>query len=107
MVENGAAKLGERARTGPTDDDSAAVSEETRKAKLFMHGRSQAVGCPRNSAFRERGPGAAHGDGVLLEPMEFDVDAWLCALDIYRDIPFMDDGRSSLKCRTDDINFDE
>ena len=31
--------------------------------------------------------------GVLLEPIEMDIDAWFAKLDDYRDIPFMPEGR--------------
>jgi antitoxin VapB len=63
-------------------------------AKLFKHGRSQAVRLPKE--FRLPGKEVRVrrlGRGVLLEPLEFDVDAWLARLAEYRDIPFMEDGR--------------
>jgi antitoxin VapB len=62
-------------------------------AKLFANGRSQAVRLPREFRF------AGHevrirrfGLGVLLEPIEIDVDAWFEALDGFPE-PFMPDGR--------------
>lgn len=66
------------------------------RAKLFMHGRSQAVRLPKE--FRMPGKEVRVrkvGRAVVLEPIEepFDVDAWSRALDAYRDIPFMEDGR--------------
>ena len=53
-------------------------------AKIFMHGRSQAVRAPKE--FRLPGKEARVskvGDKVILEPMEkppFDVEAWRAAL---------------------------
>ncbi len=61
-------------------------------AKLFMHGRSQAVRLPK--AFRFSGDAvrvSKVGDKVILEPIEpapFDVTAWLARLAAFRDIPF-------------------
>jgi antitoxin VapB len=57
----------------------------TARAKLFMHGRSQAVRLPKEF----RLPGAEVrvsrvGHKVILEPIEepkFDVDAWYARLD--------------------------
>jgi len=52
-----------------------------------MHGRSQAVRIPK--AFRLPGDRVRvrwMGRGILLEPMEFDVDAWFAELDKYKDI---------------------
>jgi antitoxin VapB len=67
------------------------------RAKLFMHGRSQAVRLPKE--FRMPGKEVRVrkvGRTVVLEPVdeEFDVEAWFRALDAYRDIPFMEDGRN-------------
>ena len=65
-------------------------------AKIFQHGRSQAVRLPKE--FRLPGT-EVHvrrvGRGVLLEPIEepFDVKAWFSTLDEYLDEPFMRDGR--------------
>jgi antitoxin VapB len=33
------------------------------------------------------------GDGVLLEPIASDVDAWFAELDRFADVPLSDDGR--------------
>jgi antitoxin VapB len=63
-------------------------------AKIFMHGRSQAVRLPR--AFRLPGDRVRVrrvGNGILLEPMATDVDAWFADLDRFADIPFMEEGR--------------
>lgn len=64
-------------------------------AKLFMHGRSQAVRLPRE--FRLPGDRVRVrrvDGGVLLEPMQADVDAWFAELDRFADVPFMEDGRA-------------
>jgi len=38
--------------------------------------------------------------------MEFDVAAWFAALDRYKDIPFMEEGREQPAMPDDDISFD-
>jgi len=82
---------------------------ETGTAKLFKHGRSQAVRLPKE--FRLPGKEVRVrrvGRGVLLEPMEFDYDAWRAELDKYRDIPFMEDGRQQPPMPPpDDVSFGE
>jgi antitoxin VapB len=63
-------------------------------AKIFMHGRSQAVRLPKE--FRLPGKEvkvSRVGRGVLLEPVEFDVEAWLAELNKYAHVPFMPEGR--------------
>lgn len=63
-------------------------------AKLFMHGRSQAVRLPL--AFRLPGDRVRVrrvADGILLEPMTTDIDAWFAALDRFADIELMEEGR--------------
>jgi antitoxin VapB len=72
------------------------MTEPTRTAKLFKHGRSQAVRLPKE--FRMPGTEVQVrriGRGVLLEPIgiPFDVKGWLAKLDEYRDEPFMPEGR--------------
>jgi antitoxin VapB len=64
-------------------------------AKLFLNGRSQAVRLPREFRF----PGSEvritrHGRGVLLEPLELNVDDWFAELDRFAAEPFMPDGRN-------------
>jgi antitoxin VapB len=63
-------------------------------ARLFMHGRSQAVRLPQ--AYRLPGDRVrirrVEG-GLLLEPIAADLDSWFDELDRYRDIPFMPEGR--------------
>ena len=58
-----------------------------------MHGRSQAVRLPK--AFQLPGTDGRVrrvGNGILLEPIETDVQAWFAKLDRYRDVPFMEEG---------------
>ncbi len=63
-------------------------------AKLFRNGRSQAVRLPREFRFDgtqeciRRVP-----EGVLLEPLDFDTDAWFAKLDRFKAEPFMPEGR--------------
>jgi antitoxin VapB len=69
---------------------------EPARAKIFKHGRSQAVRLPKE--FRLPGTEVSVrrvGRAVLLEPVgePFDVDAWFARLDEYRDMPFMAEGR--------------
>ena len=72
----------------------AATGPDTGIAKLFMHGRSQAVRLPL--AFRLPGDRVrvrrVEG-GILLEPMATDIDSWFAELDRFADVPFMEDGR--------------
>jgi len=70
--------------------------EMTATAKIFKHGRSQAVRLPKE--FRLPGKEVRVrrvGRGVLLEPLDtpFDAEAWLAKLDQYLDEPFMPEGR--------------
>jgi antitoxin VapB len=63
-------------------------------AKIFKHGRSQAVRLPL--AFRLPGKQVRvrrTKTGILLEPMAVDINAWFAELDRYADVPFMEDGR--------------
>lgn len=63
-------------------------------AKIFRHGRSQAVRLPL--AFRLPGDSVRVRrvkGGILLEPMTTDIDAWFAALDRFVDVPFMEEGR--------------
>ena len=63
-------------------------------AKIFMHGRSQAVRLPL--AFRLPGDRVRVrrvAGGILLEPITTDIDAWFAELDRFADVPFMESGR--------------
>ncbi len=77
-------------------------------AKLFKHGRSQAVRLPKQ--FRLPGKEVRVrriGRGVLLEPIDepFDLDAWWARLDAYRDVPFMPEGREQPPLPIDDRKY--
>ena len=68
---------------------------DTGVAKIFMHGRSQAVRLPL--AFRLSGDRVRVRrvkGGVLLEPMAMDLDAWFAELDRFSDVPFLEEGRN-------------
>lgn len=63
-------------------------------AKVFWTGRSQAVRLPRE--FRVQGDRVRVrrvGRGILLEPVEADLDALFAEMDKYADVPFMEEGR--------------
>jgi antitoxin VapB len=84
---------------------------ETRTAKLFTHGRSQAVRLPKE--FRLPGKEVRVrwvGRGVLLEPLDQDASAIRAIFDKlarYRHIPFMEDGRQQPAMPpSDDISLD-
>jgi antitoxin VapB len=63
-------------------------------AKIFKHGRSQAVRLPL--AFRLPGDRVrvrrVEG-GLLLEPMAADINTWFAEPDRFADVPFMEEGR--------------
>lgn len=64
-------------------------------AKLFKHGGSQAVRLPKEFRFAgERVTLTRMGRGVLIEPEEFDFEAWLDELHAFQDPGFMEDGRN-------------
>ena len=67
---------------------------ETGIAKLFKHGRSQAVRLPL--AFRLPGDRVRVrrvAGGILLEPIVTDLDAWFAELDRFVEVPLMEEGR--------------
>lgn len=82
------------------------------RAKIFMHGRSQAVRLPK--AFRLPGREvrvSRVGRGVLLEPIETDVNAWFAELDRLRELSggeFLPEGRPQQPPMPEaDIDLDE
>lgn len=80
------------------------------RAKLFMHGRSQAVRLPKEFRFAGNEVRVTRvEDGVLLQPVEFDVQAWFKRLEKYRHIPFMPEGREQPEMPPDEPgdSFDE
>ena len=73
-------------------------------AKLFRYGGSQAVRLPED--FRLPGTEVRVrrlGHGVLLEPVEFDIAAWLAALGRYKDVPFLEGGRDQPATPEEDL----
>jgi antitoxin VapB len=79
-------------------------------AKLFMHGRSQAVRLPK--AFRFEGSEvrvSRVGAKVILEPVApppFDVKAWRAKLDSYLDVDFPDTEPSAPLEPDNEASFD-
>lgn len=70
------------------------MTDATGIAKIFMHGRSQAVRLPKD--FRLEGREVRvrrQGRGVVLEPIEADADAWFARLDAHEG-EFMKEGRA-------------
>lgn len=66
----------------------------TTTAKLFRNGRSQAVRLPLEFRFQGSEVRIRRvGNGVLLEPINSDVQSWFDQLDSFRTQPFMKDGR--------------
>jgi antitoxin VapB len=65
-------------------------------AKLFMHGRSQAVRLPKEFRFEGTEVRVSKvGDKVILEPIEkppFDVEAWWAKLDALGARDFLPEG---------------
>lgn len=67
---------------------------DTAIARLFIHGRSQAVQLPKEFRLPGDRVRVRHaGDGVLLEPIASDIDAWLTELDRFADVPLFEDAR--------------
>ncbi|MGP0061439.1 MAG: antitoxin [Beijerinckiaceae bacterium] len=81
-------------------------------AKLFMHGRSQAVRLPKEFRFEGTEVRVSKvGDKVILEPMEkppFDVKAWRAKLDALGAADFLVEGAPEDPPVEDDdkISFD-
>ncbi|WP_239309575.1 MULTISPECIES: antitoxin [unclassified Frankia] len=64
-------------------------------ARLFTHGRSQAVRLPKEFRLPGDRVRVRHvGGGVLLEPIASDVDAWFAELDRFAGVPLFEDGRN-------------
>jgi antitoxin VapB len=76
-------------------------------ARIFMHGRSQAVRLPR--AFRLPGDRVRVRrveSGVLLEPMMTDIEAWFAELDRFGETEFMAEGRRQPPMPKSEDRFD-
>lgn len=81
--------------------------DEVGTATLSTEGGEQVVHLPEGFQLPGRELRVIRvGDGLLLRPVDFDVDAWRAKLDGYRDIPFMEDGRQQPPMPDGDIFFD-
>jgi antitoxin VapB len=82
------------------------------RAKLFMHGRSQAVRLPKEFRFQGKEVKVTKvGDAVLLEPIaeqrSFDPDAFWAKLDALGARDFLPEGvPDDPPLEPDDISFD-
>lgn len=77
-------------------------------AKLFKSGRSQAVRLPKQYRFEGKEVLISrHGQGVLLEPVRFDPQAWFEAMDRHRGDPILPQGRDQPPMQERDFGFDE
>ena len=93
-------------------DGVGAEMPEIGTAKLFKHGRSQAVRLPKE--FRLPGTEvrvSRVGRGVLLEPIaqtREEIRAIFAKIDAYRDVPFMEGGREQPPMPpAKDVSFDQ
>jgi antitoxin VapB len=84
--------------------------ENKTTAKLFMHGRSQAVRLPKEFRFEGKEVRVSRlGFKVILEPIEappFDVKRWRAKLDTYLDVDFPDIEGLPPLAPDDDLSFD-
>lgn len=83
------------------------MGDEPGIAKIFMHGRSQAVRLPK--AFRLDGKEVRvrrDGRRLILEPIVSDVVEWFEQLDSYSE-PFMEEGRDEPPMPADRAVFDD
>jgi antitoxin VapB len=80
-----------------------------RTAKIFKHGRSQAVRLPKEFRLPGTEVRVRRVGRVLLEPLDvpFDVKAWFSKLDEYLDEPFTRDGRQQSPMPPAQRIFDE
>ena len=68
---------------------------DTAIARLFTHGRSQAVRLPKEFRLPGDRVRVRHvGEGVLLEPIASELDVWFAELDRFADVPLLADGRN-------------
>ena len=87
------------------------MTRDSGTAKIFMHGRSQAVRLPKE--FRLPGKEVRVtrvGRGVLLEPVgrsREEIRAVFAKLDSYLDEPFMPEGREQPPMPEDKVYFDD
>ena len=77
-------------------------------AKLFTHGRSQAVRLPKEYRFEGREVRVTKvGDRVILEPMDAEPGVPWALIDQLVDQPFMAQGREQPEMPEDPVVFDE
>jgi len=75
-------------------------------AKLFTHGRSQAVRLPKEFRFKGKEVRVSRvGNRVILEPLDDDTMPW-AAIDKLGDTPFMPEGRDQPSMPADRAMFD-
>lgn len=80
---------------------------ETAIARLFTHGRSQAVRLPKEFRLPGDRVRVRHmGDGVLLEPIASDTDAWFAELDRFTEVPLFGDGRNQPPAPASEATFE-
>ena len=99
--------MADTARKTPDETDR----QRTSTAKLFMHGRSQAVRLPKEFRFVGKEVRVSRvGDKVILEPIEkppFDVTAWRARLRAMGAGDFLPEGRPEQPPMPDsDASFD-
>lgn len=86
------------------------AAERHQTAKLFMHGRSQAVRLPKEFRFEGNEVRVSRiGGKVILEPLErpvFDVKAWRASLNSYLDTPFPELAEEAPDTVDETISFD-
>jgi antitoxin VapB len=76
-------------------------------AKLFKHGRSQAVRLPKEFRFKGREVRVTKvGDRVILEPMEAPGPMPWKIIDQTGDLPFMPEGREQPAMPEDRVVFE-
>ncbi len=79
----------------------------TATAKLFKHGRSQAVRLPKEFRFEGREVRVTKvGDRVILEPMEPAESMPWTLIDRLGDSPFMAEGRDQPDAPADRVTFE-
>lgn len=76
------------------------------KAKLFTHGRSQAVRLPKEFRFEGTEVRVSRvGDKVILEPMQGGLMPWEL-IDQLGDNPYLPEGREQLQMPSDRVVFE-
>lgn len=93
---------------GHPERDPQTAKQGPTTAKLFMHGRSQAVRLPKEFRFAGKEVRIRRdGVRVILEPMKFDVQAWFRRIDACGDGPFLEEGIDDPPPVTPERIFDE